>query len=147
MDLFGRYDSENVFAKIIRGELPAAKVFEDDQALAILDLFPQARGHTLLLPKAPARTLLDIEEGALCELVRRVQTVARGVREALQADGITVMQFNGSAGGQTVFHLHFHIIPRFAGQALSGHGTGGQADPEELASLAQQIAAAIGSRS
>ncbi len=144
MDLFGPYDPQNVFARILRGELPSTKVFEDDHALAILDLFPQARGHTLVLPKTPARTLLDIDDGALCELVRRVQVVARAVREALQADGITVMQFNGSAGGQTVFHLHFHIIPRFAGQALSGHGSGGQADPEELARLAQQIAAAIG---
>ena len=143
MDLFGPYDPQNVFARILRGELPATKVFEDHHALAILDLFPQARGHTLVLPKAPARTLLDLDAAALGDLIGRVQRVARGVREALQCDGLSIMQFNGSAGGQTVFHLHFHIIPRFAGQPLSGHGSGGQADPGELARLADQIRAAI----
>jgi histidine triad (HIT) family protein len=143
VSLFGPYDPQNVFARILQGELPTDKVFEDEHALAILDLYPQARGHTLVLPKAPARTLLDIEPAALSELIVRVQRVARGVREALQADGLSIMQFNGSPGGQTVFHLHFHIVPRMAGQALSTHGSGGRADPAELADLARRIAAAI----
>ena len=143
MDLFGPYDPSNVFARILRGELPADKVFEDDHVLAVLDLYPQARGHTLVLPKAPASTLLDIEPDALCDLMRCVQRVARGVREALQSDGLSIMQFNGSAGGQSVFHLHVHVIPRFSGQALTGHASGARADPAELARLAQQIAAAI----
>lgn len=141
MGLDGKYDRENIFAKILRGELPAARVFEDDDALAFLDLFPQARGHTLVLPKAPARNLLDIEEGALRELIARVQRVARAVREALRPDGLTLSQFNGSAGGQTVFHLHFHIIPRWDGQPLSSHGAALRAEPADLANLAERIAA------
>jgi histidine triad (HIT) family protein len=118
-------------------------VFEDELALAIMDLYPQARGHTLVLPKAPARTLMDIEPSALSELMVRVQRVARGVREALQATASASCSSTARPGGQTVFHLHFHIIPRMAGQALSTHGSGGRADPAELADLARRIAAAI----
>ena len=143
MSLEGTYDRDNIFARILRGEMPAAKVFEDDQALAIMDVFPQARGHVLVLPKAEARTLLDIEADALQALILRVQRVARAVRAALQPHGLTVMQFNGEAGGQTVFHLHFHIVPRWEGQAMGRHAGGGMADPQELAALAQQIAAAL----
>ena len=143
MSLDGAYERDNIFARILRGELPAAKVFEDEHALAFLDLFPQARGHTLVLPKAPARNLLDADEAALRELIVRVQRVARAVRETLRPDGLTVSQFNGSAGGQSVFHLHFHIIPRWHGQPLTGHGAGGQADPAELASLAVRIVAQL----
>lgn len=143
MSLDGAYDPSNVFARILRGELPADKVFEDDHALAVLDLYPQARGHTLVLPKAPVRNLLDIEPDALSQLILRVQRVARGVREALQADGLSIMQYNGSAGGQSVFHLHFHVIPRVTGEGLSGHASGARADPADLADLARRIAAAI----
>jgi histidine triad (HIT) family protein len=140
--LDGTYDPQNIFARILRGELPCHRVFEDEHALAFLDLFPQARGHTLVLPKAPARNLLDIDPDALGELGVRVQRVARGVRAALAPDGLTISQFNGAAGGQSVFHLHFHIIPRWEDQPLGGHG-GGRADPEELASLAERIAARL----
>ena len=143
MSLEGTYDRDNIFARILRGEMPAAKVFEDDRALAIMDVFPQARGHVLVLPKSEARTLLDAEPDALQALILRVQRVARAVREALQPHGLTVMQFNGEAGGQTVFHLHFHIVPRWEGQAMGRHAGGGMADPQELAALAQQIGAAL----
>lgn len=143
MSLAGIYDHDNIFARIIRGELPSAKVFEDDQVLAILDAFPQARGHTLVLPKAAARNLLDISPEALSGLMLQVQRVARAVRSAMNPDGLTISQFNGAAGGQSVFHLHFHIIPRWESQPIGSHGGTGKADPEELAHLAERIAKAI----
>ena len=143
MSLDGAYEPDNVFAKILRGEMPSTKVFEDEQVLAIMDVFPQSRGHVLVLPKAQARNLLDIEAGALRELIERVQRVAKAVREALKPDGITVMQFNGAAGGQTVYHLHFHVVPRWEGRPMGRHGDGGMADAGELAELAKQIAAAM----
>src|SRR5262249_47358138 len=125
------------------GELPAAKVYEDESALAFLDLFPQSRGHTLVLPKDPARNLFDIEPAALESLIARVQKVARGVRAALKPDGVTVIQFNGQASGQSVFPLHSHITPRWEGEPIKGHGQAGMADKEALAALAREIAAAI----
>jgi histidine triad (HIT) family protein len=143
MGLDGDYDGDNIFAKILRGEMPAAKVYEDDAALAFLDLFPQSRGHTLVLPRTPARNLFDIEPAALEALITRVQKIAKGVRAALNPDGVTIIQFNGQAAGQSVFHLHFHIIPRWEGQAMKGHGQAGMADKDELAALARQIAASI----
>jgi histidine triad (HIT) family protein len=143
MGLDGEYDRDNIFAKILRGELPAAKVYEDESALAFLDLFPQSRGHTLVLPKVSARNLFDIEAAALESLILRVQKVARGVRAALKPDAVALMQFNGQASGQSVFHLHFHIIPRWEGVPMKGHGQAGMADKEALAALAQEIAAAI----
>ncbi|MBC6982011.1 HIT family protein [Caulobacter sp. 17J80-11] len=142
MSLNGAYDRDNVFAKILRGEMPATKVYEDDQVLAIMDVFPQSRGHTLVLPKVEARNLLDIEPDALQGLITRVQKVARAVEKALDPDGVTVMQFNGAAGGQTVFHLHFHIVPRWDGKAMGRHAEG-MADQAELAELAKQISAAM----
>ena len=143
MSLDGAYDPNNIFAKILRGEMPAAKVHEDDQVLAFMDVFPQSRGHTLVIPKTPARNLLDVPAEALQALMIRVQTIAGAVREALQPDGLTIMQFNGAAGGQTVYHLHFHIIPRWEGQPMTGHGSAGMADPVELKQLADQIAARL----
>ena len=143
MSLDGAYERDNIFAKILRGEMPAAMVFEDERALAFMDVFPQSRGHVLVVPKADARNLLDVEPEVLRELIVRVQRVAQAVREALKPDGLTVMQFNGSAGGQTVFHLHFHVIPRWEGQPLGRH-SGGMADPQELAGLAAEIAARLG---
>ena len=143
MSLDGAYERDNIFGKILRGEMPSAKVFEDDAVLAFMDVFPQSRGHVLVAPKAEARNLLDVDAGVLSDTIVRVQRVARAVREALQPDGLTVMQFNGSAGGQTVFHLHFHVIPRWEGQAMGRHGGGGMADQAELATLAQQIAGAM----
>ena len=144
MSLEGAYDDANIFAKIIRGEAPCAKIYEDEEALAFLDLFPQSRGHALVISKtAKARNLLDIEPEALQRLMPRVQTVAQGLRAALNPDGLVLTQFNGAPAGQTVFHLHFHIIPRYDGVAIAGHGGARMADAVELAALAREIAAKV----
>lgn len=136
------YDENNVFAKILRGEIPSHKVYEDDVALAIMDIMPRAEGHVLVIPKVPARGLLDIEPDALSALVTRVQHVARAAKAAFQADGLTLQQFNESAGGQVIFHLHFHILPRFDGVSLRPPGTMG--DNEKLKAQAEKIRAALG---
>lgn len=144
MSLDGTYDDGNIFAKILRGEAPAAKVFEDDHVLAFMDVFPQAKGHTLVIPKhSGARNLLEEEPQTLAHLFQGVQRVARAVRAALNPDGLTITQFNGSVSGQTVFHLHVHILPRWEGVPLGRHASGGMADPGELKLLAEQIAAKI----
>jgi histidine triad (HIT) family protein len=144
MSLDGAYDEGNIFAKILRGETPAARVFEDEHVLAFMDVFPQSKGHTLVIPKrSTARNLLDEEPEVLGNLILGVQRVTRAVRAALNPDGILVTQFNGSTAGQTIFHLHFHIIPRWEGVPLGRHAGGGMADPEELKALAHQIAAKI----
>ena len=141
--LDGTYDAGNIFAKILRGEVPAAKVFEDDHVLAFMDVFPQARGHTLVIPKhSTARNLLEEEPERLATLIQGVQRVAKAVRAALSPDGLVVTQFNGAPSGQTVYHLHFHIIPRWEGVPLGRHAEG-MADMEELKMLAAQIAAKI----
>ena len=143
MSLDGTYDAGNIFAKILRGEMPAARVFEDDHVLAFMDVFPQAKGHTLVIPKhSTARNFLEEEPQVIGPLMLGVQRVARAVRAALQPDGLVITQFNGAASGQTVYHLHFHIIPRWEGVALGRHGEG-MADPAELKALAAQIAAKI----
>jgi histidine triad (HIT) family protein len=143
-DLDGVYDSENVFARIVRGEAPAARIFEDAATLAFMDVFPQARGHALVVSKTSrARNLLDVEPADLERLILTVQKVARGVRAALRPDAILVTQFNGAVAGQTIYHLHFHVIPRWANAPLGRHGGGAMADPAELAALAAQIAAKI----
>ena len=111
MSLDTAYDPDNIFARIIRGELPAISVYDDDDALAFMDIFPQTRGHTLVIPKkARATNFFDADVADLSVLIARVQHVARGVRKALKPDGVRLAQFNGAAAGQTVFHLHFHII-------------------------------------
>lgn len=143
MSLTGAYDPDNVFAKILRGDMPSVTVWEDEHALAIMDVFPQAPGHVLVLPKTAARNLFDLPAEALAHLTRAVQTVARGVRDGLQPDGVVITQFNGAPAGQTVFHLHFHIIPRREGEAVGRHAEGGMADMEELKAQAARIAAAI----
>jgi len=144
MSLDGTYDPDNIFAKILRGEMPAARVFEDDHVLAFMDVFPQARGHTLVIPKrSTARNLLDEAPEVVGPLMLGVQRVARAVRAALNPDGLVITQFNGAPAGQTVFHLHIHIIPRWDGLALGRHGAGGMADIDELKALAAQIAAKI----
>jgi histidine triad (HIT) family protein len=144
MSLDGTYDHGNIFAKILRGEAPAARVFEDEHVYAFMDVFPQAKGHTLVIPKhSTARNLLDEEPAVLSELILGVQRVTRAVRAALTPDGLVVTQFNGAAAGQTVHHLHFHIIPRWEGVPMGRHASGGMADPEELKALASQIAAKI----
>ena len=144
MSLDGTYDDGNIFAKILRGEMPSARVFEDEHVFAFMDVFPQSKGHTLVIPKhSSARNLLDEEPQVLSELILGVQRVARAVRAALKPDGLRVMQFNGSVAGQTVYHLHFHIIPRWEGVPLGRHAGGGMADVEELKELAGQISAMI----
>lgn len=136
------YDPQNIFGKILRGEIPCHKVYEDEAVLAFMDVMPQAPGHTLVIPKAPSRNLLDADPASLGLLIAAVQKVAVAVRKALAADGVTVMQFNEAASGQTVFHLHFHIIPRQDGAPLKPH-VGGMEKPEVLAAHAAKIAAAI----
>lgn len=144
MSLEGDYDPGNVFARMIRGEVPAATLYEDADIMAFMDLFPQSRGHCLVVSKTSrARNLLEVEPEALCTLMRGVQRVARAVRAALQPDGIVVTQFNGAPAGQTVFHFHVHIIPRWEGAPLAGHGTAKMADAAELAMTAEAIAGAI----
>lgn len=136
------YDPTNIFGKILRGEIPAHKVFEDETALVMMDIFPQSRGHTLIVPKAASRNLLDADPAALSAVIPLVQRVAKAVKAATGADGIRLAQFNEAPAGQTVFHLHFHVIPVYDGVALGAHG-GGKADDGELAALANQISAAL----
>ncbi len=145
MSLDGSYDHDNIFAKILRGEIPSARVFEDDHVYAFMDVFPQGRGHTLVIPKhSTARNLLEEEPEKLSQLILGVQRVARAVRAALEPDGVLIFQNNGAAAGQTVFHLHFHVVPRWAGDGpLGRHGSGQMADIGELKALAAQIAAKI----
>src|SRR3990167_3263701 len=143
MSLDGAYDDGNIFAKIVRGEIPSATVWEDDQVLAFMDAFPQARGHVLVVSKtSKARNLLDAEAKTLGRVIGGVQKGARAVNAALKPDGIVVTQFNGAPAGQTVFHLHVHIIPRWEGVPLGRHAEG-MADVEELKALAAQISAAL----
>lgn len=143
MSLDEKYDPDNIFAKIIRGDLPAIKVYEDDVALAFMDIFPQSEGHTLVIPKKTGATnFLDAEPADLSALITRVQTVAKAVVTALEPDGARIIQFNGAPAGQTVFHLHFHIVPIFEGAALKRHA-GEKADMAHLQSLAEKIRAVL----
>ncbi|MEP9398431.1 HIT family protein [Mesorhizobium sp. KR2-14] len=139
-----RYDDTNVFAKILRGELPAHKVYEDEHAIAFMDLMPQGTGHTLVVPKAPSRNLLDADPATFGPLMAAVQKIARAAKRAFEADGVTVMQFNEPAAGQTVFHLHVHILPRFEGVALKPH-TGQMEQQEVLVANAEKLRAALAS--
>ena len=136
------YDDNNIFAKILRGEADAYRVYENDNALAFLDLMPQSDGHTLVLPKAPAENLFDLEPSIAGTLFQSTQIVARAVRAAFKPDGIIVTQFNGSAAGQSVFHIHMHIIPRYAATDLRRHGRG-MADTAILEDHAERIRAAL----
>lgn len=116
------YQPENIFARILRGELPAHKVFEDEVVLAFLDVMPQSQGHTLVIPKLSVRGMIDMPADAWGPYMVRVQKVAAAVKKGMEAEGLTVRQYEGAAGGQTVFHLHFHIIPRWIGEPLRRHG-------------------------
>lgn len=136
------YDPTNIFAKILAGELPCHKVYEDETALVMMDIFPQSRGHTLVIPKAPSRNLLDADPAALSAAIPLVQRVAQAAKAATNADGIRLVQFNEAPAGQTVFHLHFHLIPVYEGIALGAHG-GGRAEDAELADLAKSIASKL----
>ncbi len=136
------YDPANIFARILRGELPCHRIFEDDDCLAFMDIMPRAPGHALVIPKTPARTILDVGPEELAKLAQCVQKVAGAVKSAMSADGLTIQQFNESAGGQVVFHLHVHIIPRWDGQPMRPH-TSQMAANEELAENAARIKAAL----
>ncbi|MEP0520354.1 MAG: HIT family protein [Hyphomicrobiales bacterium] len=137
------YDPDNIFAKILRGELPCEKVYEDENTLAIMDIMPRGDGHTLVLPKTSSRNLLDIDAESLAAVVQTAQKIARAQMKAFAADGITLQQFSESAGGQVVFHTHVHVIPRHEGTALRPH-TGDMASPEVLAAHAEKIRTALG---
>jgi histidine triad (HIT) family protein len=136
------YDPNNIFAKILRGELPCYKVYEDDMALAFLDIMPRSMGHTLVLPKAAARNILDVTPADLAHVMTVAQKVAKGAMKAFGADGVTLQQFNESAGGQVVFHLHVHVIPRKAGAAMKPPASEKE-KPDALAETAKKLAAAI----
>lgn len=130
------YDPNNIFAKILRGEMPACRVHENNETLVIMDAMPQAAGHVLVLPRTPAQDIFDLEPAMAAAVMRTAQQAAHAVRAAFTADGVTLMQFNGAAGGQTVFHFHLHVIPRHAGIALQGHAR----HMAEMAVLEEQAA-------
>jgi histidine triad (HIT) family protein len=132
------YDNENVFAKILRSELPCHKIYEDDKTLAFMDLMPRTNGHCLVIPKSPARNILDIAPDDLAYLSSIVQKIARASMKAFDADGLSLQQFNETAGGQVVFHLHVHILPRYHGEDLKPH-TGQMAPAELLKSNAEKL--------
>jgi histidine triad (HIT) family protein len=136
------YDPSNIFAKILSGELPCHKVYEDGVALVMMDIFPQSRGHTLVIPKAASRNLLDADPAALSAVIPLVQRVAVALKAATGAAGLRLAQFNEAPAGQTVFHLHFHLIPVYEGMELGAHASA-RADDAELADLAKAIAAAL----
>ena len=136
------YDPNNIFAKILRGELPSYKVYEDDKALAFLDIMPRAPGHTLVLPKSPARNILDVAPDDLAHVMKIAQKIAKAGMTVFGANGITVQQFNESAGGQVVFHLHVHVIPRQEGVALKPPAAVKEA-PDVLKEQATRLAAAL----
>ena len=143
MSIAGTYDPENIFAQILRGDMPCVKVFEDENTLAFMDVFPQSRGHMLVIHKhEQARNLLDVSKDGLAQIMASVQKLTRAIDETLSPDGIIITQFNGAPAGQTVYHLHVHIIPKYEGD-LKLHASGGMADMDELNALAAQIKAAL----
>ena len=137
------YDDQNVFAKILRGEMPSEKLFEDEHTIAIMDIMPRGDGHLLVIPKAPSRNILDIDPTDMAHVMSTVQKLARAVMAAFSADGITIQQFSEPAGGQIVFHTHVHVIPRFDGVKLRPH-TGEMEDGVVLKANADKIRAALG---
>jgi histidine triad (HIT) family protein len=136
------YDPANLFAKILRGEIPCHKVYEDDATFAFMDVMPQAKGHTLVIPKNPSRNILDVAPADLCTVVTTAQKLARAVKKAFNAGGVLIMQFNEAPAGQTVFHFHIHIIPRNEGVPLIKHARQ-MADPAELSEHAEMIRRAL----
>ncbi len=136
------YDPNNIFAKILKGEIPSVKVYEDDDTLAFMDVMPQAPGHLLVIPKTGSRNLLDADPAVLSKLIPVVQKLAAAAKEAFDADGVFVAQFNEAAAGQTVYHLHFHVIPRHEGVPLKPH-SGKMEDIEVLKANAEKIKAAL----
>jgi histidine triad (HIT) family protein len=139
MSLHGEYDSQNIFAQIIRGEAPCYKLYEDEDVLAFLDVFPQSYGHTLVIPKrSAARTIVDIDSDSLNKVMAVVQKLTGVIIDELEPAGVQVAQFNGAPAGQTVFHIHMHIVPRYVGETLSVHA-GGKAEAQELAALQARL--------
>ncbi|MBK3395500.1 MULTISPECIES: HIT family protein [Methylobacterium] len=136
------YDPQNIFGKILRGEVPCHKVYEDEHVVAFMDVMPQADGHTLVVPKVPSRNLLDADPATLGALYAAVQRVARAAKAAFAADGVAVYQYNEAAAGQTVFHLHVHVLPRHEGAPPRRH-VEGMADPAVLAAHAERLRAAL----
>ena len=136
------YDTNNIFAKILRGEIPSHRVYEDDATIAFMDVMPQAEGHMLVVPKAPSRNLLDADAASLPALIAAVQKIAVAAKEAFDADGVTIMQFNEAPAGQSVFHLHFHVIPRRDGVPLKPH-SGTMEDGAVLAANAEKVRLAL----
>lgn len=144
MTLDQSYDTDNVFAKILRGELPSVKIAETDTTLAFMDVFPQSEGHCLVIPKkAQATNLFDIDGEDLAAVIKQTQIVAKAVKQALKPTGVRIAQFNGADAGQTVYHIHFHIIPVYGETPIQPHASGGPADSEELQALAEKIRAAL----
>ena len=137
------YDANNIFARILRGEIPAFKVYEDAQSLAFMDVMPQSDGHTLVIPKTQARNFLDIEPAALSNLIVVTQRIAKAVQAAFKPDGMRIIQINEAAAGQTVFHIHFHIVPCYEAKELKAH-TRDMADKSVLAEHAERVRKALG---
>jgi histidine triad (HIT) family protein len=137
------YDPNNIFAKILRGEIPSIAVYEDSRTLAFMDAMPQADGHTLVVPKENAETIFEVSEEGAANLLNVTIKIARAVRVAMNAEGITLMQFNGAAAGQSVPHVHFHVLPRWSGTPLRRHG-GNMENPDKLKAIADKIRAAVG---
>jgi len=131
------YDNDNIFAKILRGEIPCIKVYEDEQTLAFMDIMPQAQGHTLVIPKEAAETIHDLSDDGAANLIKKVKLVAAAVKKGLNADGITLFQLNGEQAGQTVPHMHFHILP--ASILTARKHASVNADPSELEAVAEKI--------
>lgn len=136
------YDPNNIFAKILAGDIPSVKLYEDENTLAFMDIMPQAPGHLLVIPKKGSRNLLDADPAVLSTLMPVVQKLANAAKDAFDADGVYIAQFNEPAAGQTVFHLHFHVIPRHEGVPLKPHA-GGMADVDVLKAQAEKIKAAL----
>lgn len=144
MSLDGAYDPDNIFARILRDELPSVRVWEDEHVLAFMDVFPQSEGHVLVIAKtSTARNILEIEPETLARVAEAVRKTARAVHKALAPDGVSIFQYNGDAGGQTVFHLHFHVVPRWADRPMKGHGHSPMAETAVLTDLANRIALAL----
>ncbi|RFC62428.1 HIT domain-containing protein [Fulvimarina endophytica] len=136
------YDDSNIFGRMLRGEIPAITVYEDEDTLVIMDIMPQTKGHCLIIPKAPSRNLLDASDEALARTIPIVAKIARAAKKAFEADGVQIIQFNEEAAGQTVFHLHFHVIPSYAGTESRKHAAG-EVDRDVLKEHCEAIKAAL----
>lgn len=136
------YDTNNIFAKILRGEVPSVKVYEDDKTLAFMDVMPQADGHTLVIAKEPAENILELSPEGAAAMIRTTQKVAKAVKKGLDAPGLMIFQLNGKPAGQSVFHVHFHVVPRSQGIDLKLHSRGMES-PDKLKAVAEKIKAAL----